>query len=398
MPGLGVAFAILAIMAFAGSILILGYLVRTERSAPKFANSLQSLTATRSSDVLVSIIVPARNEDRVISNCVESLIVQSHKNLEIIVVDDSSSDNTRIVVNSLARRDDRVKLVLAGPKPEGWVGKSWPCWKGYGHSKGTYLLFVDADSTLGPSTVESSLRYALEKGIDMLSLSPRLEMAGLTARAVLPIVSGAINLLYPMQKVNEKRNKRAYVFGTFMLVKKLVYESIRGHERVKGELVEDAAIAKVTKAEGYVLRIERGPEFVSTKWATDSISIYQGLERIISSSVRSYGLVSIVNAVLLFFMTIYPILYLIFFALLLPTGYDVFVGLIASALCIVAFLFLAEFETVTISGKAGVEGFLYPLGSILFISAITSASVKVSGRKEILWKNAGYVQAPNSRT
>jgi hypothetical protein len=392
-----IVFATLAMLSFLGSALVLGYLAKTDRSAPRFSDSLKVIGTTNVSDVLLSVIIPARDEGEVISKCIESLLVQTHSNQEIIVVDDSSTDNTRDVVSSLAKKDSRVRLVSAGSKPEGWVGKSWPCWKGYEHSSGSYLLFIDADSALGQSTVELSLRYGVEKKFDMLSLSPKVEMVGLAARAVLPLISGAINLLYPMHKVNDKKSKRVYVFGTFVLVRRSTYEAIRGHETVKEELVEDAAIARVTKEAGFALRIERGSEFLSTLWESDSRSIYHGLERITSSSVRSYGLVSILNAILLFFMTLYPIVYVISYVLSRPIGDAALLGLVAALLNIVVFFSLSELETATISGSLGPYAILYPVGSIFFMSAIISTSIKVVASKELKWKGSGYVQAPDSK-
>ena len=148
------------------------------------------------------------------------------------------------------------------------------------------MLFVDADSTLDSATIDSCLKYVQKKNIEMFSLSPRVEIRGIVARAVLPLISGAINILYPMQKVNDKNSDRAYVFGTFILVKRDVYASTGGHERVKNEIVEDAAIARITKASGSNLRIERGSEFVSTQWESDPHTVYDGLERVTSTSVR----------------------------------------------------------------------------------------------------------------
>ncbi len=254
------------------------------------------------------------------------------------------------------------------------------------------MLFVDADSTLDSATIDSCLKYVQKKNIEMFSLSPRVEIRGIVARAVLPLISGAINILYPMQKVNDKNSDRAYVFGTFILVKRDVYASTGGHERVKNEIVEDAAIARITKASGSNLRIERGSEFVSTQWESDPHTVYDGLERVTSTSVRSYGLVSILNAVLIFFLTLYPILFVVIYATLHPTSFVLFVGYIASLLNIVSFLALAGFETKSISGKFGLSAFLYPLGSFLFISAIVSTSVKISRHGAIKWKGQDYVE------
>ncbi|MHB2037165.1 MAG: glycosyltransferase family 2 protein, partial [Nitrososphaerales archaeon] len=206
-------FATIAILALLGSLTILAYLVATERSAPKFADSLKKTSLGIDSGIKVSVIIPARNEEQMILNCLESIVGQTHKNLEIIVVDDMSTDKTHDMVTSYAANHKNVRAVSAGVKPPGWVGKSWPCGRGFQESNGDFLLFVDADSALAASAIESSLKYVASKNIDMFSLSPRVEMQGMVARAVLPLISGAINLLYPMLKVNDKKSNRAYVFG-----------------------------------------------------------------------------------------------------------------------------------------------------------------------------------------
>jgi glycosyltransferase involved in cell wall biosynthesis len=382
-----------SLLVLLGTILVLGYLALTENAAPRFIDSVRELKTKRGSDLLVSVIVPARNEEQTIAACLESIIHQSHTKIEILVVDDSSTDHTRDVVSRFLEIDSRIRLVEAGKRPEGWVGKSWPCSKGFENSGGEYLLFIDADSTLESSALESSLSYALERKIDMFSLSPRVEMPSLAARAVLPMVSGAINLLYPMQRVNDKESSRAYVFGTFVLVERRVYEAIGGHERVKSEIVEDAAIARAAKASGHFLRIERGPEFIKTKWESSARDIYNGLERIISSSVRGYGLVSIVNAILLFFITLYPIFYVAIYIAARQTNPVLYVGFIGCLLSILAFLALALYEARTVTGRVGVSGLLYPLGAVFFISAIVTTSIKVARRREIRWKEFGYVEA-----
>ncbi len=385
----------IATLSFLGAGSFLVYLVATEKNAPRFAESLVKIDAS-DFNLLVSVIIPARNEEQTIEDCLKSMAGQTHKNLEILVVDDSSTDNTCNVVRSFSETNKNIKLLQAGAKPRGWVGKGWACWKGYEASRGEFLLFVDADSVLAAAAIESSLKYALEKGIEMFSLSPSIQMKGVFAKAVLPMVTGAINLLYPMQKVNDKNSHRAYVFGTFVLVKRSVYTAIGGHEKVREEIVEDAAIARLAKSAGYNLRVERGPQFVSSQWESDPRDIYQGLERVTSTSVRSFGLISILNAVLLFFITLYPIIFVIVYAAI-RTSNALLIGFIASVLSILIFLILDGFETKTISGKISLSACLYPIGSIFFIAAIVSTSIKVSRGSKIMWKGQGYVQPARKR-
>jgi chlorobactene glucosyltransferase len=382
-----------AFLSLLGSLLVLIYLVATERKAPRFEKSINGIRRNET-ELLVSIIIPARNEGETIGLCLNSLILQSYKNLEIIVIDDSSSDDTESVVRKMAETDTRIKIFEAGEKPQGWVGKSWPCWLGFEASRGKYLLFLDADSRLSPEALGTSLNYALQKKIDMLSLAPKVEMPSFISRAVMPIISAAINLLYPMQKVNDPKSNRAYVFGTFVLVARKTYEEMGGHNKVRAELVEDAAIAREAKTTGYHIRIERGPEFISTRWESSPVDIYNGLERIMSASVRSYGLISATNALIVFFLSLYPILFVAVYFAAHSTALVLSAGLIFSLLSILSFLILAAIETFEISGRITISGLLYPVGCSFFIAAILSTTIKVSRQREIKWKDSGYYVNP----
>ena len=122
----------------------------------------------------------------------------------------------------------------------------------------------------------------------------------------------------------------------------------------------------MTKMSGFNLRIERGSEFVTTQWESDARSVYYGLERVISTSVRSYGLVSILNAFLIFFIAFYPILFVVIYTAFHATSYVLFVGCIVSILNIVFFFVLVEFETHNTSRKLPLSAFLYLLGGLPF--------------------------------
>jgi chlorobactene glucosyltransferase len=385
-------FPILTLFSCAGSVSVFAYLYITERKAPKFDFQPGSV-GNGSSSPKVSVIVTAKNEEQMIRQCIESLLAQTYENLEIIVVDDASTDRTREVVIELAPKSGKLRLVLAGPKPDGWVGKSWPCWRGFQEAGGEFLLFVDADSTFERSVVGRSIEYSLHYSIDMFSLAPRVKIVGIWAYSVLPLITGAINLLYPMIKVNEKLSKRAYVFGTYFLVRRDVYEATGGHSKVRDQLVEDAAVAQLVKSAGYNLRIERGSELLTTEWERDPKAIFHGLERITSSSIRTYGLISILNAALLFFLIVYPVIFIVAILLLKIFSPIFLLGLIVSVSDVVVVLLLTARELQADSGKAGPAIVLCFLGALLFIAAIVTTSVKVARGKDLFWKGQGYKQA-----
>ncbi len=314
--------------------------------------------------------------------------------MEIIVVDDSSTDRTAEIVARSLVSNPKLRLVKAGAKPDGWVGKSWPCWRGYEEALNSdYLLFVDADSTFDRTVIELSVLYSEENSIDAFSLSPRVKLHTIWANAVLPLISGAINLLYPMRQVNDRKNERAYVFGTYVLVRKNVYERVGGHMKVRDQLVEDAALARLIKSAGYNLRIERGPDLLTTQWESDLRAIFHGLERIASSSIKTYGLLAILNAVLLFFLIIYPVIFILSVTLFHAFSTTFLVGTVACVLNVLVFLSLSANELYGISGKRGPGILLYVLGGIIFIVAIVTTSIKVAKGKNLYWKGQGYKQA-----
>jgi chlorobactene glucosyltransferase len=392
---LALSLCILAMLSLVGALLMLSYLLYTESKAPKFSSSIRNLDPSNSLPLL-SVIVTAKNEEQTLGRCLKSLVTQSYPNLEILVVDDSSSDGTLEVASKFAEKDPRVRVEEAGAKPPEWVGKSWPCWMGYERSRGEILLFADADSTFEPRTVEYALTYLTSSGIDVLSISPRIEVMSIWARSIIPLITGAINLLYPMASVNDPESDRAYVFGAFFLVRRGVYEAIGGHREVRSEIVEDAAIARRAKSSGYKLRVERGPEFFSTEWESSLSSIFSGLERVSSVSIRSYGLVAILNAVLLFFVGLYPVGftlgYLAAYLLGIRLGTLFAIGLTASLLDMVALFVLTSLELRMVGSRLDGSQFLYPLGVAIFVTAIVTTSVKVTTGRGITWKDRGYVQ------
>ena len=401
-----VEIAVAALSAL-GSLLFLGYLLHTLARAPRFSESLKELeigkkkkfTSNARQVPAVSIIVTAKNEERFIGRNLESLCSQVYPDLEIVVVDDSSRDRTKELALEFSSRDSRVRVLAADEKPPGWVGKSWACWRGNEFAKGDLLLFMDADSVFERNdAVESVVKYFEAMGYDMFSISPRVNSGSIWSSSTLPIVSGAIDVLYPLSKVNDPSSERAYVFGTFILVRKKVYVAIGGHKAVRDRLVEDQAIAQRAKLSGYSLRVENGSGYLATDWEEEFSKIYSGLERVTSTSIRSYGLVSILNAFLLFFLAIYPILFLawgVCSVMLFPIAdaFEIGAGIIASLVAMCSMLALAATELRRVVGRVGALPMLYPVGMLIFIAAIVTTTVKVAMGRGLEWKGALYRQA-----
>jgi len=136
----------------------------------------------------VSVLIPARDEEANIETCLESLRKQDYPNFEIIVLDDSSSDNTANIVEQIAAKDNRIQLIRGDPLPEGWAGKPFACYQLADKSRGSWLLFTDADTTHPPHMLRSVLALALKFRPSLLSGFPRQLAVSLSQKVAIPVL------------------------------------------------------------------------------------------------------------------------------------------------------------------------------------------------------------------
>ena len=137
----------------------------------------------------VSIILPARNEEKYLAKCLDSLIEQDYENYEIVVIDDSSEDTTGKIIAEYAKKNSKIIHVSANSKPEGWMGKNWACMEGYRHAKGELLLFTDADTKHSNQVISLAVSHLLSLQLDALSAIPRLLTFDFLTKVSLPMIS-----------------------------------------------------------------------------------------------------------------------------------------------------------------------------------------------------------------
>ena len=203
---------------------------------------------------LVSVIVPARDEQRGVRAAVASLAAQEYGPLEVIVVDDESSDATASEARAAAT--DRVRLLAGRPVPPGWVGKSWACHQGFQLARGEWLLFTDADVRHAPDTIGRVLALAERQRVAGVTLLPLIETAGLVERAIQPAAAVLIrSFVAPGPLVRSPHSPVAIAAGGFILVSRAAYEGVGGHEAMRHELVDDQMLAVRLKAAGTPLAL-----------------------------------------------------------------------------------------------------------------------------------------------
>jgi len=209
----------------------------------------------------ISVIVPARDEEASLPSCLESLVAQTGVAFEIIVVNDHSTDCTREIAASFPAG----RVIDAGPLPAGWTGKNNAAATGARAARGEWLLFTDADTVHLPGSLARALAEAQENAVDLLSYSPEQIAVSFWEMATLPVVFAELARQYPPSKVSDPNSAAAAANGQYILVKREAYDAIGGHASVASDILEDVALARAMKVNGYKIRFRYAADAVRTR-------------------------------------------------------------------------------------------------------------------------------------
>lgn len=199
----------------------------------------------------VVAIVPARDEALHVADALGSLLAQDYPGeLTIILVDDHSEDHTRAIAARLAQAEKRVVVVAARPLPAGWSGKLWAVGEGLRHAErfgATYLLLTDADIAHAADGVRRLVAMAEAERLDLASLMVKLHCASVWERLLIPPFVFFFQKLYPFRAVGDPRRRIAAAAGGCMLVRRRALDEAGGIEAIRGELIDDVALARAIK-------------------------------------------------------------------------------------------------------------------------------------------------------
>ena len=295
----------------------IGYFIITignYRKMPYLSKKSEKLSDK--SNPLVSVIIPTRNEEYRVEKCIKTLKAQTYPNLEIIIIDDSSDDTVNII-KGIINNDKRFNIIKQNKLPSGWIGKPFALQQASTQAKGDWLLFIDADTSHNPELITKAVEYAIKNNIDLLSLVPRHICQSFWEKVIQPIPLGLIPAISPLAKVNKKESKVAIAFGPFILIKHTVFDKIGGYETIKGQIADDAEIAKLVKEAGFKLGLINAQDFMNIRmyerfseiWEGWSKNIFLGLvqKRGINTKAKRL-LVAFSGAVGIFALMVFPFL------------------------------------------------------------------------------------------
>lgn len=207
----------------------------------------------------VSVLIPARNEERNIACLLEDLAAAGEDIREILVYDDRSTDATADEVRRAALENRKVRLLPGGELPAGWLGKNHACYRLAHQAAGRYLLFLDADVRIRGQAIERALRYVQRTGVDLLSVFPHQLMPAPGTRLAVPLMNWILLSLLPLAAVSRSpRAELSAANGQFLLFDAALYRALQPHRKIRAAAVEDMAIARDYKKGGHRVAVLLG--------------------------------------------------------------------------------------------------------------------------------------------
>jgi glycosyltransferase involved in cell wall biosynthesis len=226
----------------------------------------------------LTVIVPARNEEESLAECLRSLVAQSEeifelgRDWELIVVDDHSTDRTAEIARSFAG----ATVMTAGELEHGWTGKTNAVWTAARRARGRWLLFTDADTIHETGNLRRAMHEAQRHKVGVLSYSPKQIVTGLMQRALMPLVFCELAISYPPAKVSDPNARIAAANGQFLLVEREAYRRLGGHATVADKVLEDVELAYVAKRRKVGLWFRYAEDAVATRMYRTTTAMIEG--------------------------------------------------------------------------------------------------------------------------
>ena len=346
---------------------------------------LEPVTGKLDDPPMVSVCVPARDEERGIAACLESLLAQDYPRFEVIAVNDHSSDRTGELIRELAEKDSRLIALDGKDLPQGWLGKPFALHQAFQRSKGDILLFTDADPVFKPHALSTAISTMREKGLDALTLMPQAEFGSFWERAVQPVIFGFIASLTRFRKVNSTDHKSAMGFGAFLMFTRSAYETIGGHEGGKADVLEDVLIAKRLKKAGLKLLVADAKRLFSIRMYYGFQEIWSGWRKNMFLAMKKSVLRALYYISMVQMFVITPYLVLIW-NLVEGTGL-VWIGL---SLFGVSMVSAAKIKTCDEMGLNRLNACLFPIGAVVMAAIMLNSMVQTLFFSRTEWRGRVY--------
>ena len=247
----------------------------------RFLKSLSGVSPLPSALSLpkITLIAAARNEERHIERATLSLLKQDYPNLEVLIVNDRSTDRTGAILEKLQKQEPRLKVKTIRELPAGWLGKCYALSEGAREALGEWILFTDADVIFDPTALRRAMAHIELEHLDHLAVIPDNRMPGLVLPAFVVHFAISFSLLTRIWKIRDPKSPEHVGIGAFNLVRAALYRKAGGHEKIRLRPDDDLKLGKIIKQAGGSQDVLLGDEFVVVEWYASVWELVRGLEK-----------------------------------------------------------------------------------------------------------------------
>jgi len=350
-------------------------LVRTPRLRPR-----EAARASPPSYGRVSVVVAARDEREHIEATLESLLRQTYPDLEIVAVDDRSTDGTGDVIDRMAASDSRIVPVHIRELPRGWLGKNHALYAGAMRATGDWLLFADADVRFYPDAVERAMAYVHAHRLHHLTVAPRLIASGYALKLLTAMYIFNYVLFKRPQSAYRRRTRAHAGIGAFNLVSREAYERIGTHRAISLRPDDDLHLGKLIKRHGFRQRFVVAQDMIEIEWYPSFRAMVVGMEKAPLPAFH-YSAVLLTTAMMLM-MALYTTPFA--GAIFGPSWYR-----LVYLYCLVLMGILYELHAVFLRLPKH-QFLILPLGMLLYSYAFIRSAVLAVRRGGLVWRDTFY--------
>ena len=228
----------------------------------------------------VSVLIPARNEETNVGDCIKGFLSQNYDNFEIHVLDDQSTDRTGEIIEKFGEQYPEVQAIHGKPLPAGWNGKNWACHQLSQHADGEILIFTDADNRPAPNAIANTVAYMQELELGFFSAFPEKVTGTLAEKLVVPVVDMFVYAGLPLWLTYFSRfPSLAAASGLWIAFTREAYQLIGGHQAVSNQIVEDVELSRLAKKRGIKILTSAGTRVVSCRMYHSFKEVWDGFSK-----------------------------------------------------------------------------------------------------------------------
>ena len=328
----------------------------------------------------VSILIPARNEERNLEEALRSVLALDYDNLEIEVIDDRSTDRTGEILDRMAAADPRLRVVHVRELPPGWLGKNHALWMGAEKATGEFLLFTDADVVMEPSTLRRAVGAMVADGLDHLTASPTIDRPTVLFEMFIGTFALFFALFVKPWKVKDPKSSAHIGIGAFNLVRASAYRAAGGHRAIAMRPDDDLKLGKLLKKNGFRPEFIFAQGLMRVEWYSSVRELIQGLMKNAFSGVDYRVWVVALSTVFQLLFLVWP-----FLAVFLTSGPTRWLNL-GSALVLVGLCWI----NAPLAGVRRWHGIGFPLATLLFLYILWRATILTLWNGGIVWRGTRY--------